>query len=109
MLLKLLQYAVTPCPWYVRRMGYLGELLGIKARYARCRAAWEPHLQNTRTIITRAAAKCAQRRKAVVLGSGLLLDVPLAELAGAFREVILVDVVHPLEVRWQRSRFPNVQ
>ena len=51
---------------------------------------------------------CKQRRKAVVLGSGPLLDVPLAELSAGFTEVVLVDIVQPLGDRWRR-RFANVQ
>jgi hypothetical protein len=52
--------------------------------------------------------RCRQRRKAIVLGSGPLLDVPLAELAAEFGEVVLVDVVHPLGIGWKR-RFKNVR
>ena len=108
MLLDLLAAALTPCPWHVRRMGYLRELLGIKTRFTRCRAAWEPHLERTRSVIRRAAALCPQRRKAVILGSGMLFDVPLDDLARDFREVILVDLIHPPRVRWRRRRLGNV-
>jgi hypothetical protein len=89
-------------------MGYLYELVGIKSRFGRCRTAWTPHLQRTRSVIRRAAERCPQRRKAVVLGSGLLLDVPLDDLARDFREVVLVDLIHPLRTRWRRRRFANV-
>jgi hypothetical protein len=44
----------------------------------------------------------------VILGSGVLLDVPLDELARDFRQVFLVDLVHPLGARWRRRRFANV-
>jgi hypothetical protein len=108
MLLELLESALTPCPWHVRRMGYLYELLGIRGRYGRCRAAWKPHLERTRSVIRRAAARCGDRRKAVVLGSGMLLDVPLDDLARDFREVVLVDLIHPLRTRWRR-RLANVR
>lgn len=52
---------------------------------------------------------CPRRNKAVVLGSGLLLDVPLADLSAAFREVILVDVVHPLQVHLVARLYRNVR
>jgi hypothetical protein len=109
MLLELLESAITPCAWHVRRMGYLYELLGIRGRYGRCRAAWEPHLERTRSIIGRAAARCPEKRKAVVLGSGMLLDVPLDDLARDFREVVLVDLIHPLRARWRGRRLGNVR
>lgn len=109
MLAELLEYALTPCPRYVRRMGYLYEAVAIRARAARCRAAWAPHQERTRAVLRAAVGRCPRRRKAVVLGSGLLLDVPLDELAAVFREVVLVDVVHPLGTGWRRRRFANVR
>ncbi len=42
------------------------------------------------------------------LGSGLLLDVPLAELAGMFQEVVLMDVVCLPEIRKQIRLYRNV-
>jgi hypothetical protein len=52
---------------------------------------------------------CRRRRKAVILGSGPLYDVPVEELAAGFRELLLVDLVHPLSARWRRRRLRNVQ
>jgi hypothetical protein len=106
MLGELFRYLVTPCPRWARAMGYLNELISIKARHDRCRRAWEPHLERTRAVLRAAAARCPERRKAVIFGSGMLYDVPLPELSAAFREVVLVDVVHPLGAGW---RFANVQ
>jgi len=44
----------------------------------------------------------------VVLGSGLLLDVPLVELAARFRRLYLVDMVHLPRVRRLAAAFPGV-
>lgn len=107
MILEVIEYLSTPCSWTVRKLGYLNGQLGIKVRHRMCRSAWRGHLEQTRQVIRAAILDCSQRRKAVVLGSGLLLDVPLADLAAAFDEVVLVDVVHPLSVylkaRWYRN------
>ncbi len=108
MLFELLEYLTTPCPPVARRMGYLREAVAIRARYARHRAAWQPHLAASREVIRRAVARCASRRRAVVLGSGLLLDVPLEELAAAFEEVELVDLVHLRPARRRAAKFANV-
>jgi hypothetical protein len=89
-------------------MGYLRELLDIRARREQCWWAWEPHLRRTRAVIRAAMNQCAARRKAVVLGSGMLHDVPIDDLASTFREVVLVDIVHPLAARRRRRRFANV-
>jgi hypothetical protein len=109
MLLEALQWMLTPCPITARRMGHLAESIAIEARARRCRAAWAPHLEHCRRALLDSARRCGQRRVALLLGSGPLLDVPLAELAAQFEEVWLVDLVHPLSTRRQVRRYPNVR
>ncbi len=109
MLAECLTFLTTPCPWRLRRLGYLGQVIGTQSRFRRCRSAWAPHLENCRRTILEAARSVADRRKATVLGSGLLLDVPLAELAATFKEVALVDVLHMRSARRAAARFPNVR
>lgn len=48
-------------------------------------------------------------RKAIVLGSGLLLDVPVEELSAHFKEVVLVDILHLPEVADRLKGLPNVR
>lgn len=105
MLGEWITYLTTPCPRHVRDMGYLRDLIGVEARYRRCRQAWAGHLENTRAAILESAAACRGRRRAVVLGSGPLYDVPLGELSARFEEVVLVDIVHLRHPR----RPPNVR
>lgn len=100
---------LTPCPRFLRDMGYLRELLNIRTCYQWWESAWQPHLQRSRDIIRAAIARCPRRRKAVILGSGLLYDVPVPELADAFAEVVLVDLLHPFRTRRQLRRFGNVK
>jgi hypothetical protein len=100
---------VTPCPAARRELGYLHELIAIAARHRRCRAAWANHLARSRHAVLTAMGLAPRRRTAIVLGSGLLLDVPLAELAAAFERVVLVDAVHPLAARWRARRYRNVE
>jgi hypothetical protein len=109
MLLDLLEYVITPCSWRARSLGFLTSSLQVQARYRRCRRAWEPHLVRTRGVILEAATRCTERRIAVILGAGLLNDIPLRELAGMFREVVLVDVVFPWASRIHAARFRNVR
>jgi hypothetical protein len=109
MLLDWLDTWLTWAPLYLREMGYLRELRGIRRRWRQWRRAWEPHCRMTREVILSAVRRCPRRRKAVVFGSGYLHDVPLAELSAAFERVVLVDLLHPLAARWQARRFRNVQ
>ncbi len=99
----------TPCPEYVRRMDYLSEAIGMRNRYQRNRAAWQPHLENTRRFVIAAADGCRKRSRAVILGAGLLLDVPIEELTAMFEEVVLMDIVFLPEVRRVVKRFGNAK
>ncbi|MBK8164772.1 MAG: class I SAM-dependent methyltransferase [bacterium] len=108
MLHEIFTYLTTPCPAYVRRMRYLYEIIAMRARYQRNRAAWQPHLENTRAFILAAAEQCEARDSVAVYGAGLLLDVPLAELASRFREVYLLDIVFLREARRKARRHGNV-
>ena len=90
-------------------MGFPAEVAGIQGRYQRCREHWADHIARTRSIVLRGAERAEQRRKAVILGAGLLHDIPIAELSAMFREVVLVDVLHPLASRWHTRRWRNVE
>jgi hypothetical protein len=104
-----LESLLTPCPRYLRRMGFLREQLAIEARCQRNRASWEPHLTSSRAAILAAADSCTQHRTALILGAGLINDVPLAELAGRFQQVILADILHlPRNRRKAEAVAPNI-
>jgi hypothetical protein len=109
MILEWLEYLATPMSPAVRDLRYAHELIAIGARHRRCRAAWAGHLARSRRAIITSIGRTRQRRTAIVIGSGRLLDVPLAELAYAFERVILVDVLHPLPMKWIARRHPNVE
>jgi hypothetical protein len=108
MLHDLLAYLTTRCSPHLRRMGYLDEMIAMKRRYRRRRIAWESHLDNTRRFVLSVAERCRNRSKVVVVGSGLLVDVPLTELSTKFREVVLMDVICLPEVRRCLRDYRNV-
>ena len=107
MLLDLYTSLTTPCSPFIRRMGYLSEAIEMRGRSQRHQASWQPHLDRSREFILAAAGTCRNRDTAVILGSGLLLDVPLAELASLFRRVMLMDVVCLPEVRRTIKAYRN--
>lgn len=49
-----------------------------------------------------------ERENVVVLGSGLLLDVPLDELSLLFNNVTLIDIYHTQEILKKVSKYPNI-
>lgn len=108
MLLEALKYLLTPCPAEVRALGHLSESIALEARHRRCARAWAPHLERSRACILEAAQACPGRGTVLVLGSGLLLDVPLADLAARFERVLLCDAFHPPRARRAARCLPNV-
>ncbi len=108
MLPELISYLTTPCPRYARKLGYLKEIIAIQARFQRVQPAWLPHTQHTKQFILRIAKQCQQSRKVLVLGSGVLADIPIKQLAKQFEQVILLDLAHLRSVRRQVKKYPNV-
>lgn len=101
-----LSASATPA---ARKMGYLKAAIGIESRAMRCRDAWAGHLERSRQAVVQSAARCEQRRTALVLGSGLGLEYPLEALAAQFRRVVLVDIVHLPAQRRHAARHANVE
>mgnify|MGYP000919478531 CR=1 FL=1 len=109
MLRELLAWLATPCPGPARRLGLAAESVAIAFRHRRCARAWTPHLERCQALVLASARACPGRDRAVVLGSGPLLDVPLAELSGLFGRVVLADAVHPRPARRAAAALPNVE
>ncbi len=107
MLTRLLRSIATTCPPAARQLGLLREHEDIAKRHARVRAAWAPHLAACQAMVLATAERCPLRRRALVIGAGDCLDVPVAELAERFEEVVLADIVTGAEVRRWALKFPG--
>lgn len=94
-------------PPAARRLGLVREHLDIAQRHARVRAAWASHLAASRAVILEVAARCPRRERGLVIGAGDCLDVPVAELAEMFREVVLADIVVGREARRWEKKYPG--
>jgi hypothetical protein len=105
MISEALKWVLTPCSSWARESGLLHEAIALTARHARCRAAWQSHLENTKSVIETAISNCRQHRKVLVVGSGPQLDLPLDALAQTFDQVVLLDAVHPLKsrIKWYKN------
>ncbi|MBD8908550.1 hypothetical protein [Methylorubrum zatmanii] len=109
MLLDLFHLLTTPAPHPQRRLGYRRDSIWLMSRARRCRQAWAPHLGASQAVIRAAIAATERRDTVVVLGSGPLADVPLDDLARAFRRVVLVDAVHPRPARRAMRAYSHVE
>lgn len=78
---------------------FIRSSVSLWSRARRCRKAWAEHEMRSQKAMLEAIADLKQRRTAVVLGSGLLRDVPIKALVEAFDTVVLIDLVHLASVR----------
>ena len=88
-------------------MGYFSYQKGLVYRHLNQSGGWDQHLEKCREYILKAVELYAPR-KITVLGSGWLLDVPLAELSEKADNIVLIDIVHPPVVKEQVRKFKNV-
>jgi hypothetical protein len=109
MLGEMWRYWTTFAPERVRKFGYLKRLIALEFRAKRCAAAWEPHIRACRQVIVKAADLCERQKCCVILGSGLLLEVPLGALASRFDVVYLVDMFHMPQVQAEAKKHFNVK
>lgn len=106
---ELALYLATPVDRTTRSLGLLWESVTLWSRGLRHRKLWAGHHAHCKAAVSAAVAGLKQRRKVLVLGSGLVRDVPLDMLCEAFDEVILVDAVHLPLVRLAMTRRPKVR
>ncbi|WP_117190855.1 hypothetical protein [Rhizobium terrae] len=111
MLAEAIQHAATSVITPKEFRPFVRSSVSLWSRAGRCAKEWAPHEENCKSFIREAIAGIRERRTAVVLGSGLLRDVPIGALAGAFDTVVLVDVVHLASIRaWLKAkRFRNIR
>lgn len=102
---------MTHSPEYRRilhMMGYYSYQNGLIYRHMNQEGGWDEHNRKCREYIL-AAMDHLKPSKVTVLGSGWLLDIPLAEISEKAAEVVLADIVHPPEVIRQVAAFKNVR
>mgnify|MGYP001765709678 CR=1 FL=1 len=109
MLVEVLAWLLTPATLDARRTGHLAAAVSLWSRARRCRADWSEHEARCGRIVERAVDGLSERRKCLVLGSGLMRDVSLPFLSERFTEVILVDVVHLWPIRLAARRHADVR
>lgn len=109
MLAELALLALARTDPALRKLGLTGDAVRLWARRARCRRAWAAHEAQCHGVVRAAMTGLPHRRTVLVLGSGLVRDVPIADLAQAFETVLLVDAVHLPVTRLRLARHRNLQ
>lgn len=96
------------CPKYIRKIGLLKELVAIDSRAKRCSEAWQEHLNKTKQALITFSESVEPDSRLLVLGAGLLNDIPIKELSERFEEVILVDIFFLQSTINEIKRYPNL-
>lgn len=92
----------------LRKMSFVGDQEGIMSRYIRERENWDKHLKRCHQYILK-SAETKEKGKAVILGSGWLLDLPYEDLSKMFDSLILIDIRHPRQIRNRLQSFNNIE
>lgn len=90
------------------RMGYYDYQSSLIFRHLKQEGMWDNHLQRCRDFILN-ALDIYKPSVVTVMGSGWLLDLPLAEIIEKKISVRLVDIIHPPEVRQQTVDFQGIE
>ncbi len=92
----------------LHRMGYYDYQHGLIYRHLNQQGGWDSHLGRCRNLILKALV-LFNPEKVTVLGSGWLLELPLAEMAEKAKEIVLIDIVHPPEVYSQTAGMKGIK
>ena len=90
------------------KMGYYNYQHDLIYRHLNQEGGWDTHLANCRHFVLK-ALDYYKPSKVTILGSGWLLDLPVAEMAEMTDEIDLIDIVHPPEVRIQVGLIHKVR
>lgn len=88
-------------------MGYYAYQSGLIYNHLNQEGGWDSHLANCREFVKRAVGYF-KPGTVTIIGSGWLLDLPLAELLEETELIYLVDIIHPPEVVKQAGGLKNV-
>lgn len=91
----------------LQKMGYYNYQSGLIFRHMNQEGGWDEHLEHCRTFILKALDHYSPSTISV-LGSGWLMELPLAEIVERDIKVSLIDIVHPPEVLAQAGILKNV-
>jgi hypothetical protein len=89
------------------RMGYYAYQNGLIYNHLNQEGGWDGHLACCRNFIMK-TLEYYKPSRVTVLGSGWLLDLPLAEMLEKTEMIYLADIVHPPEVIRQAGELGRV-
>lgn len=91
----------------LKRLGFIGDQLGIAHRFHTEGTGWSHHLSKTGSSIVSSLTDSSKNRIAI-LGSGWLLDIPLEKILQLVVHIYLVDINHPKPIRHKWEKNPKI-
>lgn len=108
MILEWLEYLKTKSNKAAKDWGYVYQNISLKFRSRRCAKAWQSHNENSRRFVRDHLAK-TQPKSVMIIGSGLLLELPVELLLELTEKIYLVDLVHAREIRKLAAQNPKIE
>jgi hypothetical protein len=108
MLAELLIWAGVQATPPARQLGYARAAVSLWSRRRRCASVWTEHEANTRAYALGVAQACRRHDTVWVLGAGTLADLPLAELCGLFRRVVVFEIALLASARRAARAYANL-
>jgi len=98
MILEWLSYVRTKSTSLAKDWGYVYQNVSLKFRARRCAKAWRPHVDECHNLIREELQKI-NPKTVMIIGSGLLLEIPIHDLLKSTEKIYLVDIIHAPEIR----------
>ena len=92
----------------LNKMGYYNYQNGLIYNHLNQKSGWDSHFDHCRNFILK-SLDLYKPEKVTVLGSGWLLELPLAEMIEKTQKICLVDIVHPPDVIDQAGKLRNIE
>ena len=106
MLEEALRWLCIDTSKHAQCLGYRKEAAAPHVRHRRCTPFWRTHLETTRqALMTSAALSYGSGGFAVVMGAGMVRDIPWQQLLEGFDEIHLVDIAFHPEARALHHRY----
>ncbi len=110
MIKELLTYCLeSPSLKEAKNFGHLKESISLLSREARCKNAWLPHRTQCKNFILASVKNALHYDSILILGSGPLHEIPIAELCSTFKKVICVDIVHLNSTKKTVAHLRNIE
>jgi len=92
----------------LHKLGYYNYHNAFIHRHLNQEGGWDSHLEHCRNFIIK-VLDYNKPEKVTVLGSGWLLELPLAEMIERTKKVCLIDIIHPPGIISQAGSLGNVE